>query len=70
MLHAKDASPHVPLLKDIDISISDELVAFEAAKDKQALTIGKNRRLRSKQSRPEKLHYVYTNVNGEALPRS
>ena len=70
MLHAKDASPHVPLLKDIDISVSDELVAFEAAKEKQALTIGKNRRLRSKQSRPEKLHYVYTNVNGEALPRS
>ena len=70
MLHAKDASPHVPLLKDIDISVSDELDAFEAAKEKQALTIGKNRRLRSKQSRPEKLHYVYTNVNGEALPRS
>ena len=70
MLHSEDASAHVPLLKDIDISVSDELVAFEAAKEKQALTIGKNRRLRSKQSRPEKLHYVYTNVNGEALPRS
>ena len=70
MLHSEDASAHVPLLKDIDISVSDELDAFEAAKEKQALTIGKNRRLRSKQSRPEKLHYVYTNVNGEALPRS
>ena len=74
VLHPKDASPHVPLLRDIDIMISDELVAFEAAKKKESEIIGRNRRLRGKQPRPavysEKLRYVYTNANGEALARS
>ena len=74
VLHTKDASPHVPLLKDIDIIISDELVAFEAAKHKQSQIIVKKRRLRGKQPCPatayENLRYVYTNVDGEALRRS
>ena len=74
VLHADDRSPHVPLLGDIDISISDELVAFEAEKEKQSQIMGKNRRLRRKQPRPahgsENLRYVYTKRNGEPLPRS
>ena len=59
---------------DIDISISDELVAFEAEKEKQSQIMVKNRRLRRKQPRPahasENLRYVYTKRNGEPLPRS
>ena len=74
VLHAKDSSPHVPLLKDIDIMISDELVAFEAEKKKESEIIGEKRRLRGKQACPpiysEKVRYVYTTANGEPLPRS
>ena len=74
VLHEDDCSPHVPLLYDIDILISDELLAFEAAKEKQSRTIVKNRRLRGKQPRPATasgtLRYVYTKQNGEALARS
>ena len=74
VLHANDASAHVPLLTDIDLSISDVLVAFEAAKDKLCQRVVKNRRLRGKQSRPttesDNLRYVYTNMDGEPLSRS
>ena len=74
VLHPKDRSPHVPLLKDIDIMISDELVAFEAAKSKESEMIREKRRLRGKQPCPaiyaEKLRYVYTNSRGEPLARS
>lgn len=64
----------MPLLKDIDITISDQLVAFEAAKNKESEIIEKKRRLRGKQPAPgaysEKLRYVYRNTNGELLARS
>ena len=70
---ADHASSHVPLLQDIDISVSDALGAFEAAKKKEAETVVKNRRLRGKQARPaitEVLRYVYTNSDGHPLQRS
>ena len=74
VLHTQDASAHVPLLKDIDITISDQLVAFEAAKNKESDIIEKKRRLRKKQPAPdaysEKSRYVYTNTKGELLQRS
>ena len=73
VLSEAHASPHVPLLQDIDISVSDALDAFEAAKKREAETLVKNRRLRGKQARPavtEVLRYVHTTSDGQPLPRS
>ena len=73
-MHPEDTSPHVPLLQDIDILVSDEIVAFEAAKKAQSLTAGKRRRLRGKQACSEydtkPLRYTYTDKDGKPLRRS
>ena len=73
-LYTEDSSPHVPLLTDIDILVSDELLALATAKEQHSLTVGKRRRLRGKQTCSEygtkPLRYTYTDKEGKPLRRS
>ena len=73
VLHSEDASPHVPLLSDLDILVTDACTALKSVTDATTEPVRK-RRLRSKQSAVGTAYhaprYVYKDSNGQFLRRS